>query len=418
MIDIFNLYIYYLGLFLDAAWLWLPFALGFVFYQSWMYYIRRAYFKTLDWVTLEIKPPREIERTPKTMEQIFAGLWGAWGTISTKYEKYVKGVVQDFFVLELVSLNGEIHFYIRTLKKYRNLVEAQVYSQYPQAEVREAEDYIFTVPSLIPNKTWNLWGCRFKLDRDSVYPIRTYPNLVDLTKSDQPFLDPMASMMEVMGKLRPGENMWLQIYIRPAEDTWRDNARVFADKLLGKKTAAKAGFVKGWADDFVAVSKEIITAKPQAPAKSGAEPPPSLAQYLSPGEKDVIAGIEEKAGKKGFDTKILFAYIAKKDIYLQANVAATMGVFAQMASLNMNTLKPDANTVTKANYAFAATRKAFKQRRLMRWMRQRAFWEKGFILNIEELATIYHFPTIGVVAPATPYIGVKKAGPPTDLPTE
>jgi len=52
----------------------------------------------------------------------------------------------------------------------------------------------------------------------------------------------------------------------------------------------------------------------------------------------------------------------------------------------------------------------------MRWMRSRSLWEDGYILNIEELASLYHFPTIGVKAPATPYIDVKKGGPPVDLP--
>jgi len=351
------------------------------------------------------------------MEQFFAGLWGAWGTVSTKYEKYVKGVTQDFFVFEFAGLNGEVHFYIRTLRKYQNLVEALVYSQYPQAEVRETEDYIYNIPNLIPNRSWNLWGCRFKLDRDGVYPIRTYQQLVDLTKSDQPFLDPIASLMEIMGKLRPGENIWLQIYVRPAEDVWRDKAHVLVDKLLGKKSAAAPSFLGGWADDIKNVGYEIAHNKPKD-AKKNNDAPPSLAQYLSPGEKDVIAGIEEKASKKGFDVKMLFSYIAKRDIYLQANVSATMGVFNQLANLNMNTLKPEPATITRGYYAFAAFRKAFKQRRLMRWMRQRAFWEKGFILNVEELATLYHFPTIGVTAPATPYIDVKKSGPPVGLPTE
>ena len=54
----------------------------------------------------------------------------------------------------------------------------------------------------------------------------------------------------------------------------------------------------------------------------------------------------------------------------------------------------------------------------MRLLRQRSFWEKGYIFNIEELATLYHFPTIGVRSPVAPYVEVVKGGAPVDLPIE
>jgi hypothetical protein len=54
----------------------------------------------------------------------------------------------------------------------------------------------------------------------------------------------------------------------------------------------------------------------------------------------------------------------------------------------------------------------------MKLLRTRSYWEKGYVLNIEELATLYHFPTVAVQGPMTPYIEVKKAGAPVDLPFE
>jgi hypothetical protein len=54
----------------------------------------------------------------------------------------------------------------------------------------------------------------------------------------------------------------------------------------------------------------------------------------------------------------------------------------------------------------------------MKMLRSRVFFEKGFILNIEELATLFHFPTVAVQAPMTPYVELKKGGPPVDLPLE
>lgn len=420
MQEIFDLYIKYLGLFFDTMWLWMPFVLSVAFFASWMYYIRRLYWRNLEWIILEVKPPKEIDKTPKNMEQIFAGLWGSFGTVGTKYQKYIQGFLQDYFSFEIVGIGGEIHFYLRTLKKYRNLVEAQVYSQYPHAEIKEVEDYITKIPYDVPSAKWDLWGCQFKLAAGNFLPIRTYPDLLDENKTDEPFLDPLASLMEIMGKLNPGEQIWIQLLFRPTVDTWRTDAINRTNVLAGKKPPTpKENFIqfetRTWGQAILGVLSELITGK--APMELKKENTlPSGVQFLTSGEKDIIKGIEEKAAKKGYESKLQWAYIGRKDAWSMVNVPAVMGIFNQFANLNLNSLIPDGKTITKANYGFAQMRKAFKQRILLKKLRGRTFWENGFILNIEELATVYHFPTIGIKAPMTPFIEVKKGSPPTDLP--
>lgn len=424
MLEVLDLYSKYLSLLLNASWIWSPVCLCVIFFESWMYYIQRVWWGKLDWVILEIKPPRDIESTPKAMEQIFAGLWGAFGTVSTKYQKYFLGMKQDYFSCEIVGINGEIHFYIRGLRKYRDMVEAQVYSQYSHAEIREVPDYVFNVPLNLPNKNWDMWGCKLELDREDYYPLRTYPLLIDLTKTDQPFLDPLAGLMEVMSKLRQGEQIWIQILLRPIEDKWREKARALADKLFGRQPKPKAeGLIKfdirTWFESISNVLHEIFTNQPgpYAGVVEEEKKDRALLMMLSPVERDIVAGIEEKAGKKGFGCKVQWGYLFKKEMMSMGNVAAVMGIINQFAHLNMNSLKPVRKTITaRAYYLFTEQRKFYKKRVLMRWMRSRSLWEDGYILNIEELASLYHFPTIGVKAPATPYIDVKKGGPPVDLP--
>jgi len=424
--EVFNSYFNFIDIFLSTTWIWMPFLLAVAFFYSWMYYVQRYYWRSLDWVMLEVKPPREIERTPKTMEQIFAGLWGSFGTVGTKYEKYIKGKLQDYFSFEIVGANGEIHFYIRALRKYRDLIEAQIYSQYPQAEIKEVEDYTKSVPYDIPNKNWDLWGTKLKLDRDFIYPIRTYPNLIDITQSRQPnFLDPLAGLMESLGKLKPGEQVWFQLLFRPTDDKWRELARKFAEqfanKLMGKEKKSSKGVlgseIKSWTDAIGGVATELITNQPASGAKEEKDDQISR-MVLLPSERDVLEGIVEKAAKKGYEAKTQCVYIGRREIWNSANISSMMGFINQFSNLNMNLLKPDGNSMTKANYAFAKLRKAYRQRKLMRLMRERSFWERGYILNIEELATLYHFPTVAVQGPVTPYIQIKKAGAPVDLPLE
>lgn len=416
---------FFIFIFFKIGWIWLPFLLALLFFKSWMYYIQRFYWRNLDWVMLEVKPPKEIANTPKNMEQIFAGLWGAFGNFGTKHQKYFLGMLQDYFSFELAGLNGEIHFYLRVLRKYRDLAEAQFYSQYPQAEIREVEDYTERLPEDVPGKNWDLWGCRLKLDRDSVYPIRSYPLFMDITAKGQVFLDPLSGFMEVMAKLKYGEQIWIQMVFRPIADTWRDQARAMAGKLAGKPAAPKAEGLIGqdlrtWKESIMAVSHEVLFDKP-APDTVQPKPedvPASKMLFLTPGERETVLAIEAKAGKKVCEVKIQWAYIARREIFSGANISAIMGLFNQFAFLSLNTFRPDPDTMTKAYYGFARTRKAYKQRVLLRLLRQRSFWEKWFVLNIEEMATVFHLPTAEVKAPATPFIEAKKGGAPLGLPVE
>jgi len=375
---------------LDSGWIWMPIILAVAFFHSWMYYIQRVYWNSIDWVVLEIKPPKDIEKSPKIMEQVFAGFWGIFGAVTTKFDKYIKGIIENYLTFEMVGINGEIHFFARIPAKYRNMVESQIWSQYPQAEIREVDDYVNGVPADIPNKNWNLWGCRMKLDPNiDVYPIRTYLQHIDIfpRPTTSPFIDPLGSLMEVMSKLSQGEQIWIQLFIRPVADIWVKRAKTEVKKLMDEATLQKG-------------------------EEEGVSMP-----VLSPGQREVINGIELKASKKAYESKILFAYIGRTEIFSMANVGATMGIFNQLAALNSNGLRPDGALMTKANYLLAKQRKIYKQRKIMRLMRQRSFWERGYILNIEELATIFHFPTTSVKSPMVPWLESKSAEPPLGLPT-
>jgi len=139
-------------------WFVFPVALYFTFFELYWRQLWRDYSSTIKWTLLEIKPPRNIERSPRTMEQIFIVLHGIWST-PNYFDKYFQGrFFQSIFAFEIQGVNGEMHFYIRTESRYRNLIESAVYSQYPEAEIEEAEDYVNSVPSNAPNPEWSLWG--------------------------------------------------------------------------------------------------------------------------------------------------------------------------------------------------------------------------------------------------------------------
>ena len=83
------------------------------------------------YVLLEIKFPREMTKPMRVMEDVFSVIWGAMYDPPNKKEKYFEGKVLLGFSLEIVSLEGIPHFYIRIPKGARRLIEAAIHSQYP-----------------------------------------------------------------------------------------------------------------------------------------------------------------------------------------------------------------------------------------------------------------------------------------------
>src|SRR3989344_9540040 len=129
----------------DSAWLWLPIFMGAGLFHTWVKYKRAQYWQKLGSVLLELKLPKDIFKSPLAMEVVLGALHqtadeGNW------YWKYQRGQTRSWFSLEMVSFGGEIHFYIWCRLKYRNAIEAHLYSQYPGIEVYEAEDYTKNYP--------------------------------------------------------------------------------------------------------------------------------------------------------------------------------------------------------------------------------------------------------------------------------
>ena len=205
-----------LKIFLEYWWFIPPVALFFIFRGLQLDYVRTKYINSLKWILLEIKIPKEVVKTPKAMEQIFAGLHGTEGAPNF-VEKWFKGEVPDWFSLEIIGKGGDVHFLIRTLENYRNLVEAQIYAQYPDAEIAEVEDYINILPKKIPSDDYDIWGTELLLTKEDAYPIRTYLYFFEAAKEEER-IDPLASLSEILSSLSSDEHIWIQILISATDD--------------------------------------------------------------------------------------------------------------------------------------------------------------------------------------------------------
>lgn len=375
-----------------------------------------------EWVLLAIDVPSDNIQTPLAVENIFAHLAGGHATRDL-VEKYLGGQYQRWFSFEIVSIDGYIQFLIRTEKKYRDLVEAAIYAQYPQAEITEVEDYTKGIPDTYPNDTHKCWGAEWKLTESHYYPIKTYIEFVDKNDKEY-FKDPMAAFLESFSRIGKGEQIWFQITVKPIGQEWKAKGFEMAKKLMGKPIKQKETWLNKLGDLPFAFIREVSGALGMEMfAEPEKEERLSFGMFaLTPGERDTIESVEKKVSKIGFNVKIRAVYVAEKERFDKSRMAyGLVGAIKQFADESSNSLKPDYKmTGTSAHYLFVEARKNIRCTKLVKAYKKRSTWAGlfEFILNTEELATLWHFPVMTVKTPLYKRLEAKRAQPPSYLPTE
>jgi len=163
-------------MFASGGWIIFVFVIIWGLWIGYLEYIRNKFDDAIEFVLLAIDIPKGNEQSPKAVEHIFSHFFGILKK-GNLIERYIQGYTQMNLSLEIVSIEGYIQFLIRTPVKYRDLVEAAIYAQYPEAEITEVEDYVDIIPKPLelPHPEWDIWGSEFRLMKDYLYPIRTYP---------------------------------------------------------------------------------------------------------------------------------------------------------------------------------------------------------------------------------------------------
>lgn len=411
-------------------WLFLPLAAFAIARDLWLIHITERYIDDLKWVLLEIIIPKENVKSAKAMEQVITALHGTYSFGIKKIDRYRKGKVEDWMSLEIVGFSEGIHFFIRTQEGHRHLVESAVLSEYPDAEVIQVDDYVERLKEK-PFSDRDIFGADFVLVKGDHLPLRTYPYFEDDT--EERMLDPLATITEVMSRLKNNEAIWLQILIQPTGSDWQKKAQEEIDDIIGVKKAPAPSVLSSVAKDAGDVLKNLPTAMIEPPvfdapveAKAGNSKPPS------PASQEKIKAIYNKTSKSAFDTLVRFIYIDDKDEFTPENITAVMGAIRQMGDQNLNQLAPHKPTLTTPRAVglfFRKKRLAKRKRMLMINYIQRSMPKpirvpfadmklKTSILNSEEVATLFHPPLSLVKSQRTQAIQSRKSQAPMDLPVK
>ena len=191
---------------------WLPAIFISFLFKAFLDYKRLKYWQKEGSVLLEIKLPKEISKSPVAMEAVLKALHQT-GKEGTWVDRIWKGQTRPWFSLELVSTEGKVRFFIWTKPAHRGPVEAHIYSQYPNVEIHEVEDY--TKPFYYDPNRFSMWAGGFGLTKEDAYPIKTYVDYnLDKDPKEEFKIDPMTPMLEFLGSIKTGEHIWIQILIR------------------------------------------------------------------------------------------------------------------------------------------------------------------------------------------------------------
>lgn len=405
-----------LSIALFLAPLWLPFLLVGGATSLWLILKRGEFISTRNTVLLEIKPPRNLVKTPLAMEAFFSSIHLSPGE-STWYMRWINGGVRPWWSLEIASFEGHVHFFIWTQATYRRIVESQMYAQYPGVQIAEAPDYTRLI-SADPDD-YIVWGTDFKHTREAPLPIKTYVEYgLDKVQKEPEQVDPLANLIEFMGSIGKGEYLWLQYVIRVHK----------GEKYGGKLN--KEGKTYTWkdeADELVDVIRKK-TRESYIDPVSGEERP----GFPNPtkGQSEKIAAIERNVSKLAFDVGARSVYIVKENKFNLAMITHMISLFKPFSTAGWNDINSSDWMKRFDDYPWeigAAKLKKLYARKLVEAFRRRQFFHDPFsygipreeimVMSTEELATVFHIPSHSVETPGLERIQSATGEAPPNLPT-
>lgn len=236
---------------------------------------------------------------------------------------------------EIVGLPGEIRFYVYAPKKLADLVEKQILGSYQDAEVNIVEEHN------IYRDDSKVAFTQLELDDDMYYPLKTADDFKG---------DPLANLLSSLSKVGEGEGILVQLVISPAGKEWQKAGRGFINKV------------------------ESNNADPEKKRISVSQ--------------DQLQAITKKTNKMGFRTAIRIVASAPNEDIAEMHVDNVAGAFGQFSSPGINQL-----TTEKI--------KKSQEREFMRNVlyRRMPLKEVNCVLNVEELAAMYHLPNKDVTTP-------------------
>ncbi len=413
-----------LSMALFIAPVWLPFLLVNGALTMWYIYKRSEFITKQKYILLEIKPPRNLVKTPLAMEAFLASIH-LTGSESTWWQRFMGGI-RPYWSLELASFEGKVHFYIWGRAALRRLVESQMYAQYPGVQIIEALDYTRLISARTPE--WILWGVGFKHTAETPLPIKTYIEYgLDKVQKEPEQVDPLSNLLEFMTSIGKGEYLWLQFVIRAHK------GEIYGSSPGANKSNRlnKEGKPYTWKDE----GKEIVEVIRKSTRDSYVDSLTGEVRSGFPnptkGESEKMAAIERNISKLAFDVGTRGIYLAKPEHFNGPTIAHLIALFKPFSTAGWNGINSTAWMKRFDDYPWEIgvekRKERFRQELVEVYRRRQFFYDPHFegdipirdlmVMSTEELATIFHIPSLAVGTPGLERIQSATGGAPSNLPT-
>ncbi|MCA9370706.1 MAG: type IV secretion system DNA-binding domain-containing protein [Candidatus Peregrinibacteria bacterium] len=352
---------------------------------------------------LHIRSSKENERGPLYMEPALAGVHSLTGD-SAQVNLEI-GMAQS----------GKIGFYVRGTQRAARLTESQLYAQYPDIDIEYQDSDPFAVAD-----NEGVVSVDLTLTDPEIFPIKRHPQFDDmLTRVN---VDPIAGITSTLARYpEPGMRGHISIMITPLSGSFRRRSLRFIPLLSRGLSTVSASYAKFFTRVQLARGWRRVLYFPVALFLGGFRAWPGFAKFVpsftvdtsfssDPEEQGANASMRshdrenpveaatDKVNRLLFTCNIRVSVIApkgKEDIAKEKLMEIASG-FRQFALPQCNSFAAGAiRTLPAVDHAFRV---------------------QPFLLSSEELATLWHMPTILVQTPNLDWVVSKKLEPPNNLP--
>jgi hypothetical protein len=339
----------------------------------------------------EITKPDEWREEIGSMEQFLASISTMKSGLSL-VEKILYHPPQIVFEIANPSTSEEILFYMAVPKKFRESVEKQIHSFFPNAAVEKITDYtVFSPKSFTSVAT-------LKLKNVYALPLKTYKSLE---------VDPLNEISNSLSKLDTiEEGAVIQVVLVPAGTSWRSLGKKIAHKMQqGKqlKDAHKSLAAEIGADLTKGVFNAIFASKKKDEAVSDSQ----KTVQLTPEEQELIKSIDAKASKSAFRANVRLITSAANQFRADEILGHMENAFAQFENHGVNYFQIQSRKKGRImkNIVYDYIFRNFDE-------------ESAMILTTEEVASFFHLPISTTETPKIKWLKAGSAAPPVNIPHE
>ncbi len=298
----------------------------------------------------------------------------------------------DHFSFEITANHKVISFYAVAPKRMARYLEQQIQAHFPEAAMEEVKDYNIFNPS------GDTEACFLKTQREFIFPLKTYTRME---------ADPMNSLINVMSKLNKDEAIAVQYVVRSAKPGWHRVVVKFVANVHKFNSVRDALRNRGLVKVLLFWSDLFKSAKPK-------NSNPENQRRLTPMEEETLKIIEEKNAKAGLDVNLRIVVSARDRYHAKHILNNMVGAFSQY-----NYYEYGNSFKNKVSHFWNILLHWRGRNRILTDFIYRRFDAKtGFILNTEELDSMYHFPLRQAETPNINWLTAKHAAAPTNIPDE